>query len=88
MTNQDLIEMGFKEIPTFTIQGSVEIIDCVINHESIWAEKCDPVFKYGTDKVIEATYNWVLANPILFDNPISNVKGRLLFWDYPMPDKI
>ena len=29
-----------------------------------------------------AVYNWVLANPILFDEPILNVKGKLGFWDY------
>ena len=50
------------------IIGSVEIIDCVINHPSIWAEK--------------GVYNWLLANPILFKEPIENVRGKLSFWDY------
>lgn len=27
-------------------------------------------------------YNWVLANPVLFENPILNVKGQLTFWEY------
>ena len=35
------------------IIGSVEIVDCVQNHSSIWAEK--------------EVYNWVLANPIIYD---------------------
>ncbi len=30
-----------------------------------------------------AVYNWVLANPILYENPIEDVKGKLSFWDYP-----
>lgn len=51
------------------IIGSVEIVDCVQNHPSIWAE--------------EGMYNWVLANPILYEKPIENVKGKLSFWDYP-----
>lgn len=51
------------------IIGSVEIVDCVVNHSSIWAEK--------------GVYNWVLANPILYAKPIENVKGKLSFWDYP-----
>ena len=55
------------------IIGSVEIVDCVINHPSVWAEK--------------GVYNWVLANPILFDNPILNVKGKLGFWDYDLPEE-
>lgn len=51
------------------IIGSVEIVDCVQNHPSIWAEK--------------GVYNWVLANPILYAKPIENVKGKLSFWEYP-----
>jgi hypothetical protein len=27
-------------------------------------------------------YNWVSANPILFDEPILNVKGKLSFWNH------
>ena len=55
------------------IIGSVEIVDCVINHPSVWAEK--------------GVYNWVLANPILFDKPILNVKGKLGFWNYDLPEE-
>jgi len=109
------------------IIGSIEIVNCVINHSSIWAEKTpyiveleegvylsngtgDPArtllinsalnfktrgeahtamlrateyrsFKYA--KVIQGKpiYNWVLANPLLFKNPIENVKGKLSFWE-------
>lgn len=50
------------------IIGEVEIIDCVQNHPSVWAEK--------------GVWNWVLANPVLYKNPILNVKGKLSFWDY------
>lgn len=61
--------IGEMVLPQSTIIGSVEIVDCVQNHPSIWAEK--------------GVWNWVLANPILFDKPIENVKGKLSFWDYP-----
>lgn len=70
---------------TSAIIGSVEILDCVINHPSIWAEmsqmKCagDDVPIEFCDKPI---YNWVLANPILFDEPILGIKGKLGFWNY------
>lgn len=64
------------------IIGSVRFVDCVINYESIWAEKCDPLYSDKTGKIIEATYNWVVADPILFDKPILNVKGKLRFWSY------
>lgn len=84
-------------LPTSAIIGEVEIIDCVINHESIWAEKsefqccgifptndCNPCghFKSEKSKGIKPIYNWVLANPVLYENPILNVKGKLMFWEF------
>lgn len=80
------------EHPNSCIIGSVEIVDCVINHPSIWAEKTK--IPYLEDVVLDVKhlskitkpnniiYNWVLANPIKFDKPIYNVKGKLSFWDY------
>jgi len=65
------------------IIGSVEIIDCVINHPSIWAEKTEVLTdEDGFPVYGEKTYNWVLANPIKFPEPIP-AKGKLSFWDYP-----
>lgn len=49
------------------IIGHVDIIDCVENHTSIWA--------------LPNHYHWVLANPVLFDEPILDVKGKLSFWN-------
>lgn len=72
------------------IIGSVEIVDCVINHESIWAEKTE-INRITNEKGRSIgvrknpTYNWVLANPILFDEPITDVKGKLRFWNYELP---
>ena len=63
------------------IIGSIEIIDCVINHPGIWAEKCEPIYKFGTEKIVQATYNWDLTNPIKFPEPIP-AKGKLSFWEY------
>lgn len=56
------------------IIGSVEIVDCVKNHPSVWAN--------------EGEWNWVLANPIIFKKPILNVKGKLSLWEYKgeLPD--
>ncbi len=94
------------------IIGEVEIVDCVINHDSIWAEKTilepnrfdkkywDPNFVnksnfisklYNKDLIAfknsKPIYNWVLANPILYDKPILNVKGKLSFWEFN-PDEL
>ena len=66
----DKIKFPVMERNIFSvIIGSVEIVDCVQKHPSIWADK--------------GVYNWVLANPILYSKPIENVKGKLSFWDYP-----
>nr|DAX83331.1 MAG TPA: ASCH domain protein [Caudoviricetes sp.] len=58
----------FSDLPTGSIIGSVEVVDCVLNHPSAWAEK--------------GVYHWILANPILFEKPIENVKGKLGLWKY------
>lgn len=82
--NEFLFDINFKLGPLSAIIGTVDIIDCVINHESIWAEKSNinhnPLpFDEESEKPI---YNWVLANPVKFEKPILNVKGKLSFWDY------
>ena len=58
----------WSQYPFGSIVGSVEIVDCVRDHPSIWAEK--------------DVWNWILANPILFPEPIP-YKGKLSFWEYP-----
>lgn len=64
------------------IIGEVEIVDCVINHESIWAEQTEIIGKTIEGDPLYKTkpiWNWVLANPKLYDQPILNVKGKLSF---------
>jgi len=79
------------EYPKSAIIGEVNIVACVINHPSIWAEHTagvannlnlypDGVPSYFGFK--GCIYNWVLANAVLYDEPILNVKGKLSFWDY------
>ena len=68
------------------IIGSVEIVDCVINHKSIWADKTDGVTDSNTGEFIprrepKPVYNWVLANPIKFEKPIP-AKGKLGLWEF------
>ena len=63
------LEQRDKLFLTSAIIGEVDIVDCVINHESIWAEKTDFNEVGWTEKPI---WNWVLANPVLYDKPILN----------------
>lgn len=60
------------------ILGSVEIIDCVQDHPSIWAQK-------GFSDNGKPIWNWVLANPQPepFYEGIK-IKGALSFWDVPI----
>lgn len=65
-----LLQIGIdkNEFPLGAIIGSVEIVDCVQNDPSVWAE--------------EGVWHWKLKNPIKFDNLIP-CKGKLSFWDFP-----
>lgn len=76
---EDKLYGSNEDLPNGAIIGSVDVVDCVKNHPSPWA--------------IEGDYNWVLANPVMFPEPITGVKGKLSFWDYdgelpqPKPEK-
>ena len=45
---------------------------------SQWRECCS---------IAKKIYNWVVSEAILFDKPILNVKDKLSFWDYDLPDE-
>lgn len=79
-------DINDNKMPTGAIIGSVEIVDCVVNHPSKWAQHKAIVKRKinGKNKMVEVpVYNWVLANPILFLEPIP-AKGKLSFWDSPI----
>ena len=50
-----------------SIIGEVELVDCVQNSGSKWAE--------------EGCWHWILKNPIIYDNQIE-VKGKLRLWEF------
>lgn len=73
------------EFTKSAIIGEVDIIDCVINHESIWSEHIEPddqLLKDVLGRDPKPIYNWVLANAVLYDEPILNVKGKLSLWEF------
>lgn len=79
------------------IIGSVRFVDCVINHPSIWAEKTsfsrsvilnnDLTVKGYRVEEEKSIYNWVATDAVLFEIPILNVKGKLGFWNYDLPEE-
>lgn len=50
------------------IVGMVSLVDIVQGHESPWSA--------------EGSYHWVLADAVLFETPIIDVKGKLRIWEY------
>ena len=72
--------------PNGAIIGSVEIVDCVEYHKSIWAEKSIDIYDQFSLDRHEAIYNWVIAKPIKFTEPIP-CKGKLSFWDFPFNEE-
>lgn len=80
----------FNRLVLGSIIGSVEIVDCVVNHQSIWAEKTileawgiyeNGMPIYNVPKEMKGViYNWVLANPVKFETPIP-AKGKFSFWE-------
>jgi hypothetical protein len=78
LKNTRVEDFKVSEFPHGAIIGSVEIVDCDINHPSIWAKKSTIAYSFEN---IPPIYNWILANPVLFDKPIENVKGKLSFWE-------
>lgn len=82
--NNDFINKWSK-LPTSAIIGEVDLIDCVQDHPSIWADKWseeDIAFHEANNYKIKPIWHWVLENPIMYDEPIRNVKGQLNLWNY------
>ena len=65
----DQAEVELKELFRWCgcIVGSVEMVDCVRNYQSEWAE--------------EGMWHWVLKDPMILPIPIP-IKGSLGLWDY------
>ncbi|CAL2094900.1 ASCH domain-containing protein [Tenacibaculum sp. 190524A02b] len=68
--------------PNSSIIGEVEIVDCVLNHNSIWAEATFIPIDETEGYPEKPIYNWVLRNPVLYDTPVTGVKGKLSLWEY------
>jgi len=79
----DIMDVVASYHTVSAIIGSLVFTDCVVNHPSVWAEKSELGEKDENPyDWFKPTYNWLVSEPILFDKPILNVKGRLNFWDY------
>lgn len=60
------------------IVGAVKFSHSEIGHGSIWAEN-----SVGWKPI----HNWVVQDAILFEKPIRNVKGKLSFWEFDLPEE-
>lgn len=70
---QDVLRRGRLLISA--IIGSVEIIDCV---------KDDGIDRYYDDTwALPDHYHLILRRPVMFENPVLNVRGKLGLWNCP-----
>jgi hypothetical protein len=60
--------INFNNLINSAIIGEVELIDCIQNSNSIWAES--------------GQWHWILTNQEIYKEPILNVKGSLSIWKY------
>jgi hypothetical protein len=58
------------EFDSGLIIGSVDLVDCVQNHSSPWAQN--------------DCWHWVLENPVLLNKPIP-CKGQLRLFNFELP---
>lgn len=65
---EDRVAEYLATFPLGAIIGEVDIVDCVNDSKSPWA--------------MENHWHWVLKNPVLYKEPILNVKGKLSFWEF------
>ena len=59
---------------TGAIIGSVEIIACVQDSPSNWAEP--------------GQWHFILRNPVKFAEPIRGIPGRLSFWEFGFTERL
>ena len=85
----DFNSTKYPDVPAYfrtsAIIGEVDIVDCVLRHPSVWAEHVATVMRKIEGEMTPVNvpvWNWVLANPMLYDQPIENVKGALSLWEY------
>lgn len=60
----------FKDFPRSAILGYATVVECAENYPSIWATP--------------GSVHWVVKDVYEFDHPITNVKGKLGLYNYPM----
>ena len=61
------------EMPQGALLGTVEVVDCVQDSTSEWAEA--------------GSWHWVLANPRPFATPVP-MKGKLGLWNVELADEL
>lgn len=74
LTDEQFEEIIFNVNTVGCIIGEVDIVDVVEDHPSIWSA--------------EGQWQWVLKNPVLYNEPILNVQGALNIWNCNYPHVI
>ena len=65
---KDLAKQYGYALPSQVIIGEADLVDIVRNSKEVFA--------------IPGNYHWVMANPILYKEPILNIMGKLRLWEF------
>lgn len=79
------IQGSFKNLPLSAIIGEVDLVDCVQEHPSVWAEKLTVEHRLwyeSQDLPVKPIWNWVLENAEMYEKPKYYVRGKLGFWEH------
>jgi hypothetical protein len=61
-------EFDLKSLPRGFVLGTVDLVDIQTGFDSVWS--------------MDTTFQWILENPVTFEEPI-NATGRLGLWEWP-----
>ena len=66
------------------IKDAVKEYGCFYQSQAIVGEATlsDIIQDSDDDFAIRGQYHWIMTDPILYDKPIKNVKGRLRLWNF------
>lgn len=68
LTDNERVNQLLRLYTSSAIIGEVNVVDCIQNSQSVWAEP--------------GCWHWVLRGAIIYKEPILNVKGKLMLWDF------
>jgi hypothetical protein len=67
-SDDERFDQMVRQYTASAIIGEVSVVACIKNSQSVWAER--------------DCWHWVLEGAVLYKEPILNVKGKLMLWEF------